>query len=58
MVSAQQSPVIIKLIDPPEQGMDEVLVGALGLTGVIVVAALVLGLALAGIMFWRRSRSA
>lgn len=54
----QQSPIIIKLIEPAEKGLDAVLVGALGLTGVIVLLALVLGLALAGLIFWLRSRSA
>jgi len=54
---AQESPIVIKLIEPPEKGLDDVLIGSLGLTGVIVLVALVLGVALAGLMFWRRSRS-
>jgi hypothetical protein len=57
-VDVQQSPIVIKLIEPHEKGLDEVLIGALGLTGIIVLAAVVLGVALAGLMFWLRSRSA
>jgi hypothetical protein len=55
------SPIIVKII-PPEQkselsGLADVLLGSLGLTGAIVVAAVVLGAVMAGIMFWIRSRS-
>jgi len=54
-----QQPIIVKLIDPPRDptGLADVLLGALGLTGVIVVIAVVLGIVLAGVMFWMRSRS-
>ena len=38
-------------------GLADVLLGSLGLTGVIVLAAVVMGAALAGVMFWVRSRS-
>jgi hypothetical protein len=56
------APIIVKII-PPEQkselsGLADVLLGSLGLTGVIVVAAVVLGAVMAGVMFWVRSRSA
>jgi hypothetical protein len=57
-VGVQQTPIVVKLIEPHEKGLDEVLIGSLGLTGVIVLAAVVLGVALAGLMFWLRSRSA
>jgi hypothetical protein len=52
-----QEPIVVKILEPPERTLADVVVGALGLTGVIVVAALVLGVALAGVMFWIRSRS-
>ena len=57
----QDKPIIVKII-PPEQkseltGLADVLLGSLGLTGVIVVAALLMGLLLAAVMFWVRSRS-
>ena len=55
-----QKPIIVKLIDPPKDptGLADVLLGALGLTGVIILIAVVLGLAMAAVMFWIRSRSA
>jgi hypothetical protein len=54
-------PIIVKII-PPEQkselsGLADVLLGSLGLTGAIVVAAVLLGGVMAAIMFWVRSRS-
>lgn len=56
----QSKPIIVKII-PPEakselSGLADVLLGSLGLTGVIVIAAVVLGAALAAVMFWVRSR--
>ena len=59
-VNLQSNPIIVKII-PPEakselSGLADVLLGSLGLTGVIVLAAVVLGAALAGVMFWVRSR--
>jgi hypothetical protein len=53
----QQAPIIVKLApkrDPT--GLADVLLGALGLTGVLVLGALVLGVAVAGILFLIRSR--
>ena len=54
-------PIIVKII-PPEQkselsGLADVLLGSLGLTGVIVLAAVLMGALMAGVMFWIRSRS-
>ena len=37
-------------------GLADVLLGSLGLTGVIVIAAVLLGAVMAGVMFWVRSR--
>ena len=52
-------PIIVRIIDPPPDiaGLADVLLGALGITGVIVVGALVVGLGFAGVLFWVRSRS-
>jgi hypothetical protein len=52
-------PVIVKLIDPPPEisGLAGVLIGSLGLTGFIVLLAIVTGAIFAGILFWYRSRS-
>ncbi len=54
-------PIIVKII-PPEQkselsGLADVLLGSLGLTGVIVIAAVLLGAVMAAVLFWVRSRS-
>ena len=60
--SQPSKPIIVKIIQPEQksdlQGLSEVLLGSLGLTGLITLAALLLGVALAGVMFWIRSRSA
>jgi hypothetical protein len=57
---APSSPIIVKLIDEPRDptGLAGVLIGALGLTGALTLLAVMLGLALGGLMFWLRSRSA
>ena len=53
-------PIIVSI--PPDKpkselsGLADVLVGSLGLTGVIVIAAVLLGAVMAGVMFWVRSR--
>ena len=57
---AQQrtDPIIVKIIEPPSgiSGLSDVLLGALGLTGVIVLAALVLGVICAGLIYVIHSR--
>lgn len=52
--------IIVRLIEPPGDptGLADVLVGSLGLTGAIALAALIAGLALGGLLFWFRSRDA
>ena len=56
----QQNPVIID-IRPQEESelsqLSDVLIGTLGIAGVLMLLALVLGAAIAGVMFWFRSRS-
>ena len=51
--------MIVKLIEPARDptGLADVLLGSLGLTGVLALAAVVLGAVLAGLMFWVRSRA-
>jgi hypothetical protein len=53
-----QPPVIVKLVEEPHDptGLGSVLIGALGLTGVIVLAALVAALIFGSVLFWIRSR--
>ena len=53
----QQAPIIVRIArnrDPT--GLAAVLLGALGLTGVLVLMALVAGAAVAAILFFVRSR--
>jgi hypothetical protein len=52
-------PFMIKIMDPPSdiEGLGEVLLGALGITGAIVVAALVTGLVFAALLFLVRKYS-
>ncbi len=57
MVLAQQTPIIVRLTptrDPT--GIAGVLLSALGLTGVLVLCALLAGALVAGILFLLRSR--
>lgn len=56
--SSQQPPIIVKIVEPPKDsiGLAEVLLGALGLTGVLTLMALALGLVMACILFLARSR--
>ena len=52
------SPIIVKIVEEPHDptGLADVLIGALGLTGAIIVAALALGLVVGGVMYLFRSR--
>jgi hypothetical protein len=55
----QAKPIIVKII-PPEgdpTGLADVLIGALGLTGVMVLLAVIAAVIFAGVLFWFRSRS-
>jgi len=56
------APVIVKIVQTPPKseltGLADVLVGSIGLTGAIVVAALLVGLLFGGVLFWVRSRQA
>ena len=57
------SPIIVRIYEPPRDpsglgGLANVLIGSLGLTGAITLAAIVLGLACGGVVFWFRSRAA
>ena len=58
--SQPSSPIIVKIIEPAKSelsGLSDVLIGSLGLTGVITLAALLMGVLMAAVMFWVRSRS-
>lgn len=57
--SPSSEPMIVRIIDPPSDiaGLADVLIGALGLTGIIAVGAVLFGVVLAGGLVWLRSRS-
>jgi hypothetical protein len=57
VLGQQSSPIIVKIVEPKKENIYDVLVGALGVTGAMVLVALLAGLLLAGVLFWRRSRN-
>jgi hypothetical protein len=50
--------VIVKIIEPPKDptGLADVLVGVLGLSSVLGLAAISIGVAIGALIFWVRSR--
>jgi hypothetical protein len=54
----QPEPVIVKIIEPPHDptGLADVLIGVLGLSSVLGVTAIGLGIAIGGVIYWVRSR--
>ena len=52
MQSAQ--PIVVRVLDEPVKstGVGDIIVGALGLTGVMLIAALLLGALLGGLLIW------
>jgi len=54
---AQNAPIVVHFAPKKDPtGLADVLLGALGLTGVLVLGAILLGAAFAGILFLIRSR--
>lgn len=54
-------PVIINIVEPEKSEfsqLSDVLLGSLGLTGVLVLAAILAACVFAGLLFWLRSRDA
>jgi hypothetical protein len=59
LLQQQQPPpdgFVVKIMQPPSdvEGLADVLVGALGLTGVLVLSGIALALLFAGALFWFR----
>jgi hypothetical protein len=58
----QAQPIIVHIEPPPSENagaikdLTRVIVGSLGLTGAFALVALVVGLAIGGVLFWVRSR--
>jgi hypothetical protein len=52
------APIIVKIIEAPTDptGLADVLVGVLGLSGVLSLAAISIGLVIGVIIYWVRSR--
>jgi hypothetical protein len=51
-------PVIVRIIEPPKDptGLADVLIGVLGLSTVLGLAAISIGVAIGALIFWLRSR--
>jgi hypothetical protein len=58
LTSAQSQPIIVKLVEPktPGTGVADILIGALGLSGVLFLIAITFGVLVAGVLFLIRSR--
>jgi hypothetical protein len=58
--SEPPSPIIVKIVETPSDptGLADVLIGSVGLTGAILLLALLVGLLFGAVLFWVRSRSA
>lgn len=54
--SLQQKPIIVKIVEPKEDSLYDVLFGALGLTGVMVLIAVAAAVVFGAVLFWIRSR--
>lgn len=53
-----QDPIIVKIVEPSElSGLADVLLGAIGLTGVLALLAIAAGVVVGGLLFWWRSSS-
>jgi len=58
-IAAAPAPIIVKIVETPHDptGLSDVLIGSIGLTGAIVLLALVVGLLFGSVLFWLRSRA-
>jgi len=54
-----REPFIVKIVETPHDptGLADVLIGAFGLTGVLILVAVVAAAAMAGVLFWLRGRT-
>jgi hypothetical protein len=54
----QQEPLIVKIIEPPRDptGLADVLIGVLGLSTVLGLAAITIGVGIGAVIYWFRSR--
>jgi len=60
LLSQPGGPIIVDVTEPPKSelsALSQVLLGSLGLSGVLALTAILLGIGLGGLMFWIKSRS-
>ncbi|HEY3044373.1 MAG TPA: hypothetical protein VGJ39_10125 [Vicinamibacterales bacterium] len=60
-LQGERGPIIVDITEPPKSELStlsQVLLGSLGLSGVMALMAIVLGIGLGALMFWFRRRSA
>jgi hypothetical protein len=50
-------PIVVKIVEPKQKGLDDVILGALGLAGVFTLGAVLLAVVMAGLLFWLRTKS-
>ena len=61
LLSQGGGPIIVDITEPPKSelsALSRVLLGSLGLTGVLALMAILLGIGIGGLVFWIRRRSA
>ena len=51
-----QEPIIVKIVEPGLSGLGDILIGALGLSGVLFLASAVAAVAFGAALYWFRSR--
>jgi hypothetical protein len=51
------SPIIARIVEPKQESLYDVLYGALGLTGILALASVVMAVVFAAVLFWVRSRN-
>jgi urea transporter len=50
------SPIVVKIVEPKQTGLAEVVIGAIGLSGVLFLIAILLAVVMAAVLFYLRSR--
>jgi hypothetical protein len=59
LLSQAGGPIIVDITEPPKSELStlsQVLLGSLGLTGVLALAAILLGIGIGGLVFWIKRR--
>ena len=54
--SPADQPIVVRIVEPKAATLADVVIGAIGLTGVLVAIAVAFALVLAGVLFLIRSR--